>query len=103
MVGAPQRRHMAVAADQAAEITRDRVLIEFSVPEASLAHLQLVAQNDARAVSPELFDVLSRFDLWRTRTNGALDASAETISRVWKVAAAVNRVPTDDAIAAAFD
>jgi 4-hydroxy-tetrahydrodipicolinate reductase len=39
-----------VGADAAAEITRDRVLIEFSVPEASLAHLRLVAQVGARAV-----------------------------------------------------
>jgi len=41
---------VSVGADAAAEITRDRVLIEFSVPEASLAHLKLVAQNGARAV-----------------------------------------------------
>src|SRR5438128_1878476 len=33
-----------------AEIIRERVLIEFSVPEASLAHLRLVAQAGARAV-----------------------------------------------------
>jgi 4-hydroxy-tetrahydrodipicolinate reductase len=39
-----------VGADAAAEITRDRVLIEFSVPEASLTHLRLVAQAGARAV-----------------------------------------------------
>jgi 4-hydroxy-tetrahydrodipicolinate reductase len=41
---------VGVGADAAAEITRDRVLIEFSVPEASLAHLRLVAQAGARAV-----------------------------------------------------
>jgi len=41
---------VSVGADAAAEITGDRVLIEFSVPEASLAHLKLVAQNGARAV-----------------------------------------------------
>ena len=41
---------VSVGADAAAEITRDRVLIEFSVPEASLAHLRLVAQTGARAV-----------------------------------------------------
>ncbi len=41
---------VSVGADAAAEIARDRVLIEFSVPEASLAHLRLVAQNGARAV-----------------------------------------------------
>jgi len=41
---------VSVRADAAAEITRDRILIEFSVPEASLAHLRLVAQAGARAV-----------------------------------------------------
>ena len=33
---------VSVGGDATAEITRDRVLIEFSVPEASLAHLRLV-------------------------------------------------------------
>jgi 4-hydroxy-tetrahydrodipicolinate reductase len=41
---------VSVSTDAAAEISRDRVLIEFSVPEASLAHLRLVAQAGARAV-----------------------------------------------------
>jgi 4-hydroxy-tetrahydrodipicolinate reductase len=41
---------VSVGTDAAAEISRDRVLIEFSVPEASLAHLRLVAQAGARAV-----------------------------------------------------
>jgi len=41
---------VSVGADAAAEITRERVLIEFSVPEASLAHLRLIAQAGARAV-----------------------------------------------------
>ncbi len=38
------------------------------------------------AVSVELFDVLSLFDHWRKKTSGALDASAEAISRIWKYA-----------------
>jgi 4-hydroxy-tetrahydrodipicolinate reductase len=41
---------VSIGVDAAAEIGRDRVLIEFSVPEASLAHLRLVAQAGARAV-----------------------------------------------------
>jgi len=39
-----------LTADAAAAITRDRVLIEFSVPEASLEHLRLVARAGARAI-----------------------------------------------------
>src|SRR5881409_1229255 len=41
---------VSVGADAVAEIIRERVLIEFSVPEASLAHLRLVAQAGGRAV-----------------------------------------------------
>src|SRR2546425_7992199 len=40
---------VAVGGDATAVITRDRVLIEFSVPEASLEHLRLVAQAGAPA------------------------------------------------------
>jgi 4-hydroxy-tetrahydrodipicolinate reductase len=39
-----------IAADAKAAITRDRLLVEFSVPEASLEHLRLVAEAGARAV-----------------------------------------------------
>jgi thiamine biosynthesis lipoprotein ApbE len=46
------------------------------------------------AISPELFDVLSAFDLWRARTGGALDAAAESIGQAWKFAAAQGRRPT---------
>src|SRR5262245_26172185 len=41
---------VSVGADAAAAIKSGRVLIEFSVPEASLAHLKLVARSGARAV-----------------------------------------------------
>jgi thiamine biosynthesis lipoprotein len=51
-------------------------------------------ENIPVRVSPELFEVLSLFDKWRGLTQGALDASAEAITRVWKRAAAEKRVPT---------
>jgi thiamine biosynthesis lipoprotein ApbE len=41
-----------------------------------------------------LLEVLGLFDQWRERTDGALDASAESISRVWRQAAAAKRLPT---------
>src|SRR5437016_10339780 len=44
------RLGVAVGGDPAAVVTRDRVLVEFSVPEASLEHLRLVARAGARAV-----------------------------------------------------
>ena len=50
-------------------------------------------QSQPVQVSPELFEVLSLFDKWRGLTHGALDASAETITRVWQRAAAEKRLP----------
>jgi 4-hydroxy-tetrahydrodipicolinate reductase len=44
------RLGVAIAEDAAAAITRERVLVEFSVPDATLAHLRLVAAAGARAV-----------------------------------------------------
>jgi 4-hydroxy-tetrahydrodipicolinate reductase len=41
---------VTVASDATAAITRDRVLVEFSVPEATLEHLRLAAAAGARAV-----------------------------------------------------
>lgn len=52
-------------------------------------------------VSPELFEVLNLFDKWRGLTDGALDASAEAITRVWKRAAAEKRLPSQAELDAA--
>ena len=52
-------------------------------------------------VSPELFEVLNLFDEWRTRTGGALDASAEVITRLWRQAAARGQVPDQQALSRA--
>ncbi len=54
-------------------------------------------------VSRELIDVLSLFDQWREKTDGALDASAETVTRVWKQAARENRLPTTQELASAVE
>ena len=44
------RAGVPLTADAAAALRADRLLIEFSTPEASLAHLRLVADAGARAV-----------------------------------------------------
>ena len=54
-------------------------------------------------VSPELFDVLSLYDVWRERTHGALDASVEAATRVWQRASAQGRVPTDRELSTAVE
>jgi 4-hydroxy-tetrahydrodipicolinate reductase len=43
-------RGVSIASDAAAAITAGRLLIEFSIPEASLAHLRLATEAGARAV-----------------------------------------------------
>jgi thiamine biosynthesis lipoprotein len=55
------------------------------------------------AVSPELMEVLGLFDQWRIRTDGALDASAEVITKLWKQAAAEGRLPSDAELAQAVN
>lgn len=58
-------------------------------------------EHTATPLSPELFDVLQRFDAWKARTGGALDASAETVSRAWKAAEASGRTPSSTELTAA--
>ncbi|MBS1601752.1 MAG: DUF2271 domain-containing protein [Bacteroidetes bacterium] len=53
-------------------------------------------------VSPELYEVLALFDRWRDRTNGAVDASAEAVTRCWRQAATRQRLPTKEELAAAI-
>ena len=53
------------------------------------------------AVSAELYEVLDLFEQWRVKSDGALDASAETVSQLWREAAKQNRQPTEAEIAAA--
>ena len=53
-------------------------------------------------ISSELFEVLSLFDQWRQKTNGALDASAELIGKVWKNAAKNGKEPSNEEIATAI-
>ena len=54
--------------------------------------------HQAKHISPELFEVLHLFDQWKTKTGGALDASAQVISKLWKEAAAKQKIPTTEEI-----
>ncbi len=51
-------------------------------------------QGTAEPVSAELMDVLYLFDGWRQQTGGALDASAESATRLWQQAALTGKAPT---------
>lgn len=85
-----------------AEIDREARILSGYDPSSEFSRW-FRTRDRAESVSPELFEVLARFDLWRTRTNGALDASAETVSRVWKAAVPAGREPTDVEIAGAVE
>ncbi len=50
-------------------------------------------KNKAITVSKDLFQVLSLYEQWRTKTSGALNASAEAINQVWKQAATTSTLP----------
>jgi FAD:protein FMN transferase len=61
------------------------------------------SRNAQVKVSSELFEVLSLFDKWKLLTNGALDASAETVSRVWKEAVLKQELPSDLSLSLAVE
>jgi len=84
-----------------AEITRLSGVLSGYDPNSEFSRW-MHTRNSAVPVSPELYDVLGLFDEWRIRTNGALDASAEAITRVWKQAAARGSAPTQDQLDSAI-
>jgi thiamine biosynthesis lipoprotein ApbE len=92
----------ASAAENAAMSEIDRLNKILSGYDASSEFRKWAAgPKQAVKVSPELFEVLSLFDKWRVQTNGALDASAEVVGKVWKAAAKHNQLPTQAELAAA--
>ncbi len=58
-------------------------------------------QAQAVKVSKEFFEVMQLFDEWRLRTGGALDASAEVVTRLWKQAASRQVLPSQKELDAA--
>jgi thiamine biosynthesis lipoprotein len=85
----------AGVAEAAALKEIDRIGKILSAYDASSEFSQwLKTSGEAKKVSPELFEVLSLFDQWRTRSNGALDASAQVVSKLWKEAAAKQMLPS---------
>jgi thiamine biosynthesis lipoprotein len=61
----------------------------------------LNTRQTAVPVSRDLFEVLDLFDRWRIRTDGALDASAEVITKLWRQAAARGTAPSPEELSAA--
>ena len=82
------------------EIKRVSKLLSTYDPQSEFSQW-LQTKNTPVPVSPELFEVLSLFDAWRMKTNGALDASAQVISKLWKQAAGKQELPSKEALASA--
>ena len=76
-----------------AEIDREAKILSGYDPGSEFS-AWMKTRGEAVPVSRELFEVLSRFDRYRTLTYGALDPAAETATQVWRAAAKASRVPT---------
>jgi len=92
----------AELAEEAAlgEIDREAKILSAWDPASEFSRWERT-RGKAVPVSPELFEVLGLFDQWRERTDGALDASAEAVTRVWKRAEARHTLPSEEELAAA--
>jgi thiamine biosynthesis lipoprotein len=92
----------AEAAEAAAlrEIERQAGILSAWDPKSEFS-LWLRTYGQPVPVSTELFEVLGLFDRWRSLTGGALDASAETVARLWKTASSSGRLPSREEIALA--
>lgn len=101
---AANSERIAVKAEQAALREIDRLNKILSGYDSSSEFRKwMKAGKEPVAVSAELYEVLSLFGQWRIKTGGALDASAETVSKLWREAAKENRMPSSKEIAAAIE
>ena len=83
------------------EIGRLSAILSAYDPNSEFSQWLRTRQTAVR-VSRELFEVLDLFDHWRIRTDGALDASAEVITRLWRQAAARGKTPSPEELSAAI-
>jgi thiamine biosynthesis lipoprotein ApbE len=54
--------------------------------------------NEAVPVSDELHAVLHSFDVWNERTGGVIQAAAEEVNQLWKLAALENKLPSKESL-----
>lgn len=96
-----QKQALLAEAAALTEIDRlNKVLSSYDVN--SEFSLWMKTFNQPVHVSKDLFTVLSLFDQWRMQTNGALNASAEVISKLWKQSATAGHIPTQEDISNAI-
>ena len=78
-----------------AEIDRLKAVLSRYHPNSEFSQWLALPTGAARPVSADLFAVLTQFDDWHRRTNGALSAAAETVGQLWQRAAQSGQLPTD--------
>jgi FAD:protein FMN transferase len=83
-----------------AEIDREAKILSGYDPSSEFSRW-VKTRNQSVPVSPDLFEMLRRFDRYRALTGGALDPAAETFTRLWKAAAVSGQQPGEAEIAAA--
>jgi thiamine biosynthesis lipoprotein len=94
----------AAKAEEAALAEVDRLNKILSGYDASSEFSQWLKSGGKQVkVSAELYELLSLFEQWRIKSHGVLDASAETVGKVWKNAAKQNRLPSSAEIATAVN
>jgi thiamine biosynthesis lipoprotein ApbE len=74
------------------EIDRLSAILSTYDPSSEFSQWQRTYNTDV-PVSEELFEVLSLFDRWEARTDGALNASAAVAAALWNSAAKTNDLP----------
>jgi thiamine biosynthesis lipoprotein len=89
--------------EQAALAEIDRLSNIFSAynPNSEFSKWMKQDLNKPVKVSAELFEMLDLFATWKTRTKGALDASATVAGQLWKNAALKQQLPSKTEISAA--
>ena len=93
----------AEAAENAAMAEIDRLnKILSGYDQSSEFSKWMKAEKKPIAISDDLYEILTLFEQWRIKSNGALDVSAETISKVWRDASKQNRLPSSTEIANAL-
>lgn len=77
-----------------AEINRLSAVFSAYDPDSEFSRWMKQDLNKPVKVSTELLDMLSLFEQWKTKSNGALDASAAVAGKLWNDAAKKQKVPT---------
>ncbi len=100
---AAESEEVAIQAENVAlkEIDRLAAILSTYDPQSEVSLWQNTLNTDI-PVSPELFEVLSLFEQWESKTGGALNASAAVAIALWNEAATNQVLPDSDELMSAM-